>query len=165
MLLSIDPGLRGCGVALWAHRAGPVLELFVAGYAPTDENMSDHPWYGGVSGVRNFLTNHTYLASDITDLAIELPQVYVQSKLKGDPNDLIMLAGLVGALAQEIPGTVKLYRPVDWKGSTPKDVMRPRIEKRLSPLEMSCVKWPKSAKLQLDVVDGIGIGLKHLSRL
>jgi len=97
-------------------------------------------------------------------MAIELPQVYVRSRSKGDPNDLILLAGLVGALTHWFHGMTFMYHPHAWKGTVPKEIMTARILKRLSEEEQSKIeKSPKS--LIHNVYDSCGLGMHHLKRL
>ena len=99
------------------------------------------------------------------ELAIELPQVYLASRSRGDPNDLIQLALVVGAFEMWFEGRVFKYKPHEWKGSVPKPIMAERILKRLGDDE----KEQRSRKLeepyQLNTIDACGIGLHHLKRL
>lgn len=151
-LLSIDPGLRACGVALWN---GGILEhaSFVKNGGAT--------WASMVNAVDDTL--HAKML--LMELAVELPQVYVRSKSKGDPNDLIQLAGLVGAFTYRYNSAgVTLYKPRDWKGQTDKDVTEFRARKRLSEDEITRIELPKAKTLAHNVFDAIGIGLHHLKR-
>jgi hypothetical protein len=94
---------------------------------------------------------------------IECPQVYVHSRAKGDPNDLIRLAlmagVIVGAIGQK---NVVEYRPAEWKGQVPKDVMTERIKRSLNKGEQSRVVLPRAMSLAHNVWDAVGIGLHHL---
>lgn len=102
-------------------------------------------------------------AQDRSELAIELPQVYVASRSKGDPNDLINLATLVGYLCASFK-TFSLYRPHAWKGQVPKIVMQARIMKRLDDREKANVDLVPISTSH-NTVDAVGIGLHHLGRL
>jgi hypothetical protein len=99
-------------------------------------------------------------------LAIELPQVYVRSRSKGDPNDLISLARLVGAFEYFFDGRFgsTIYKPAQWKGQTPKDVTEARAKKRLTEAEITRIVLPPAKSLRHNVWDGIGLGLHHLNR-
>lgn len=130
--VSIDPGVRLCGLAAWID--GKLH------YARLDSCIA-------------------YWSSDWA-LAIEKPQVYVQSKLKGDPNDLIDLAIAVGKISTRFSEVV-MYRPAQWKGQVPKDIMTERIKLKLSNRELDLVDLPAKS-LQHNVWDAIGIGLHHL---
>jgi hypothetical protein len=77
------------------------------------------------------------------DCVIEVPQVYRQEHSKGDPNDLIDLAVMVGkyALRAELVGfAVHLVRPRVWKGQLPKDVCWHRVRQTLNETELALVK-------------------------
>ena len=97
--------------------------------------------------------------------ACEFPQVYTQSKSKGDPNDLISLAAVDGAIADGCEGEVITLKPRDWKGQLHNDATDERIRGRLTAAETKILaecKCPPS--LLHNVVDAIGIGLKAVNR-
>lgn len=151
-LVSIDPGLNGCGFALWKS-----AKLIQATYVPNTPK-------GDFKTMRAALLPFGHDRPFISvELAIELPQVYVASRSKGDPNDLINLAMLVGYLAASFKN-FSLYKPHAWKGQVPKDIMEDRITKRLDAKEQANLeRVPKS--LAHNMIDAIGIGLHHLGRL
>ena len=156
MLLSIDPGLRGCGVAAW----GDDKQLLRAAYV---KNPDEAAWLPMVEAVKREFKN---LLNYITYVAIEIPQVYVQARWKGDPNDLIQLAGLVGCFCGALDGTGhKLYKPAEWKGQVKKEITEMRARKRLSATELAVVELPKAAHgLAHNVWDSVALGLFHLGR-
>lgn len=109
-------------------------------------------------------------------LVCEHPQVYRASKSKGDPNDLILLATINGALAGALAmavakrdvGLVLLSpTPAEWAGQLPKattgDPWRSprglRIRERLTVDEAAVVQ------VTHDAIDAVGIGLHVLGRL
>jgi len=104
------------------------------------------------------------LSSLPEELVIEIPQVYVRARSKGDPNDLIMLAGLVGAFVYCFGNASKLYRPAEWKGQVTKEITEQRARKRLSPDELSRIELPSAKGLHHNVWDAVGLGLHHLGR-
>lgn len=164
MLVSVDPGLHVCGVALWSD--GELSEAWLA-VAPTDPPPLGYlPWEWMAKAVARDLADRTPRLG--ADLAIEVPQVYHQSKLKGDPNDLIDIALVAGAVATRVAayhgGVTTTYRPQAWKGSTPKKVMVERIKAKLSAEEHLRVVPPRAAALAHNVWDAVGIGLHHLQR-
>lgn len=145
-VLSIDPGVNGCGVAMFSDNV-----LKAAAYVPGDLKTMAGNVYGW--------------QGDPEILVVEKPQVYREAKLKGDPNDLIDLAIVVGTLAERFHDAgLALYLPRTWKGQVPKVVMRQRIANRLSHEEFFSPVLP-SASLSHNVWDAIGIGLFHLGRL
>lgn len=166
MILAIDPGLHACGCAIFD--ANTSNELLWAGLVknPIDVHPENPSYPSGLwnSMVDAVDTELHVLGYEPDRLAIELPQVYIASRSKGDPNDLIALAGLVGAFTHWFRGMTFLYLPREWKGSVPKKIMNDRVLKHLS--EEERVKIEKSPKsLQHNVYDGVGIGLRHLKRL
>ena len=101
-------------------------------------------------------------------VVIELPRSYPGSRQKGDQNDLIDLAQVVGRYAEAFRregAEVALVYPRTWKGTLPKDVMVERIKGRLSAAEHARVELPSAASLAHNVYDAIGIGLHALGRL
>jgi len=166
MILSIDPGLHACGAAVWDTIS--CNDLIWAGLIKN--RVDAHPdnptrlstlWNGMVDAID---TEMHVLGYAPDRLAIELPQVYVRTRSKGDPNDLIQLAGLVGALTHWFHGMTFTYLPHDWKKTVPKKIMEARILKRLSDEEKSKIQKAPTGMMH-NVYDGIGIGLVHLKRL
>lgn len=145
-VFSVDPGVKVAGVAYFVNaklaHACPVV---------------GEDWRDTAERIRDCLA-----ASSVAEWAIELPQVYTQSKWKGDPNDLIQLALVVGALAYDTQAT--LYRPSEWKKQVPKEIMGKRILERLSLTEREAIR-ECPARHKHNVLDAIGIGLHHLKRL
>lgn len=101
-------------------------------------------------------------------LVVEWQQVYRASRAKGDPNDLLGMGFVSGAVAGLLqPAELVGYLPAEWcrlKKSTkhreaftsPRGL---RIMSRLSPAEKALV--PRFH----DSVDAVGLGLHHLGRL
>jgi hypothetical protein len=94
------------------------------------------------------------------DCIIEIPQVYPGQQQRGDQNDLIKLAVMVGRYADRATACgfrVKLFKPREWKGQLPKDVCWQRVRKTLTPLELDNLeKLPKSRAHNMH--DAIGLG-------
>lgn len=155
LLIAIDPGVRATGIAVYDS----CRELAAAWLSCGDS------WTETAIAARNELV--TCYAPQLlakAEIAIEVPQIYVQAKLKGDPNDLVDLALMAGCLVGLLaaPGTrVTNYRPRQWKGQVPKDVMVERIKAKLSPDERARIALP-SKGLEHNVYDAIGIGQHHI---
>lgn len=181
-LVSLDPGIRGCGLALFQggelHGAWYVRNPTPKGNAP-DAVQS-------MAGALALLINAR--AGGELILVVEWPQIYTFGKGKGDPNDLLPLVGVSMALMGLLhasPSRVFLetfrYLPREWKGTIdPEEICR-RVRRRLTPFEFSMVDLPsstcepcldrtsvrdcsKSTCLAHNVYDAIGIGLKHIGR-
>lgn len=161
MMLSVDPGIRGCGVALWESAAKRLVSCaYVKNPALTGE--------GPVEAARMAGAIYTLNAkNDVSFLALEWPQVYRVGKQKGDNNDLLPLAGVQAALVALFPlAGVGVVRPHAWKGQVPKDVMCNRVVGRLVGPEVTVFRKCGVAKsLEHNVIDALGIGLHALHRL
>jgi hypothetical protein len=158
MLLSVDPGVNEAGVAVWEDARLTSAWLAQGG-----------GWLETARSIKARLYD-SYPLSIIEglELAIERPQVYTQNRLKGDPNDLIDLALMAGALVGMVEieiGGITLYLPRQWKGQLPKDVTTERSQKKLSKDERAVIELPRSVGKQHNVWDAVGIGLRHLRRV
>lgn len=94
------------------------------------------------------------------DCLIEVPQVYPGQQQKGDQNDLIKLAVMVGRYADRATFfgfRVTLVKPREWKGQLPKDVCWRRVRETLTDDELGKMdKIPKSRAHNMH--DAIGLG-------
>ena len=135
--LSIDPGVRGTGWALWST-TGFLLAC----------GLHEPPW------------------EDITRVAIEVPRVYRKSRVDpNDLITLAFLAGRYVGKAQSLTGftcEAKWCWPHEWKGDLDKDITEARARKKLTADERlvveECERYvPRS--LMNNVWDAIGIGL------
>lgn len=156
LVLAVDPGVRGCGVALFR---GEVLEqaVYVVGHG---EGQRAESWISMVDAVREFIGERV-----VTHLVLELPQVYVQSKSKGDPNDLINLAAVVGGLSVAFrTAKQRVFLPFEWKGQVPKAIMHERALSRLLPEEAKRISCRKKSLLH-NVLDALALGLEFLGRM
>lgn len=112
VLLAIDPGrCTGWCVAV----DGKIKDCGVYDF---------DPW-----GQRFTFLSHPIYQPDL--VVIEYPQVYRGRHSKGDPNDLIPVAGQAWATASFHQSTdharVELVLPAQWKGQLDKDVHHPRL--------------------------------------
>lgn len=152
MMVSYDPGAKAAGIALW--EGGELCGAFLA---------RGQRWLDTAQVAVIQLAAHLPDLSMVQEIATEIPQVYTQHKLKGDPNDLITLAMNVGAFVAAFGAEVTEYRPHEWKKQVPKEILTKRTQARLSIEELSRIdKAPKS--LMHNVYDAVGIGLHHLKR-
>lgn len=156
LLVAIDPGLHGCGIGLFR---GSELEqgTYVEGHSNAQRSVG---WIAMVAAVREFIG-----AREVDQLVVELPQVYIQARQKGDPNDLIQLAAVVGGLCVAFETAAqKVYLPAEWKGQVPKDIMHARAMARLTTDEQQRITCRKKS-LMHNAKDAVSIGLKFLGRL
>lgn len=145
MIVAIDPGKHASG---WAAFHGGELQL--CGYTGSHKTVvaTLEPIFGTPELV-----------------IIEAPRVYDRRRWKGDPNDLIdiSIAGgiLVGALR---PEAIKIIRPQDWKGQTPKDIQAERTLAKLTEAERLQLEGVTTKSKLHNVIDAVGIGLWELKR-
>lgn len=153
-LLAVDPSLACSGYALFDNgvfeRAGVVSTL------------SSEPL-----PVRIRACSATLSGVDYDQLVIEWPQIYPHARGKGqDPNDLLCVAGVVGAILGETwrdAEYIKLVHPADWKGQVPKKIHNARVLQRLSAEERTRLPDLPASKLH-NAIDAIGLGLWYLKR-
>ena len=153
MLLSVDPGVKEAGVAVFESS-----ELTTAWLARGKN------WIETADRVHDDFPGPVNLVQTVV---IERPQIYVQSRQKGDANDLITLALFCGRVTGLFSGwtdQVVEYRPHEWKKQVPKNIMMDRIIRRLSDEEFDRIQLPKAKSLYHNIFDAIGIGLHHLQR-
>lgn len=171
-LLSVDPGLRASGVALFKDNL-----LVAADYVRSSSSQPAGPescaemaeniclWLS-----KKFVTfefSHTF------NIVVEWPQVYRGTTADKDPNDLLGLAGVTSALvafsdvlknefASKTSFRVTHYLPKEWKGQMTKEASRYRIQTRLSGEELGSIE--RKCRENHNTWDAIGIGLKFLDR-
>lgn len=164
MIVAIDPGSYvGCGVALFRPTyPGDPYELRRAYFVPRAASA------GFVALARDVarsidLPNREPLKLRAGTLVVETPQIYMPGRgSKGDPNGLVRLALLVGALAATIPHEQLVTPlPAAWKGQTPKPISHRRALWQLSPAERLRVEKRRGARTQGDVLDAVALGLWH----
>lgn len=153
MIISVDPGVHHHGCALW--KDGELTKAWLSN-KNQDNITHELPVFG----------------CKVTVLVIEIPQIYSITRSRGGlkgQNDLIDLSveagAVIGSLRHNAVLEVVKYRPREWKGQVPKDIMINRIQRAVSPGELAEVELPRRKDLQHNVWDGIGIGLKYWGRL
>ncbi len=161
LLVSIDPGKNGCGLA-----AFDALELVHAEYS-SGLGGQICPLMEPVHGVEEAFKGlcEAFGPRSIETLLVEVPQVYETKHQKGDQQDLIDLAVVVGgilAAARTYARSALIVRPHQWKGTTPKEITEQRVRKLLSPEEFGRIDWPRATGLHHNIFDAIGIGLWRL---
>ncbi len=131
------------------------------------EKDSVHPWIAMALAI-------DYEGLVVDEVVAERPQVYAH-RPKGDNNDLIDLAGVVGVIFgifEWVPDHYT-YLPKEWKGEVPKEVkvdgevhtpMIDRVRSWLTVEERQCVEVPRKKKHLHDVWDAVGLGVFHLRK-
>lgn len=166
MILAIDPGIRGCGVALFEQRTS---RLFRAAYI---ESLAKKGNMTAEAVIMAKEVRRWAAFANVDVIAAEWPKVYASRIRAGDmdgqdPNDLIALSAVDAALAAMLDRPVHSYYPSDWKGQMTKGACQQRIEKRLDGEEMvELIKGTTAAGRGKahNVWDAVGIGLHHMGR-
>lgn len=165
-LVSIDPGLRQCGVAVWEDKKLVKAMLVRSSY--DGKNQYEAAWHMA-SAVDKAVDG--LLGCCMDELVIERPQV-----IRGwtrNAGSITALTLVVGALlrngAAELMTKLTEYLPVQQKGNVPKPVMEKRARARLSAAETLVVNLPfhngkVSASLAHNVWDAVWLGLQHVGR-
>ena len=163
--ISIDPGFRHCGVSCFQGNTLKHATL-VETQSKSDVDPADQFSKMG-SAVADYV--ESLGIGNSFDVAIEYPQQYQRTP---SPRESVQrLVGVIGAILAALQSRtgglsvrVTSYTPQAWKGQVPKEIMNQRVLGRLIESELSSLPaYPKS-KMH-NVLDAIGIGLKHLKRL
>lgn len=175
MLLAIDPSVRSPGVALF-DGYGRLVAASRVKRDDLDKLSSDgQKWVSMAASVWRWVDKtlsaigHDY--TEVVFIVFEKPQIYTARKSKGDPNDLIGLAGMAMAVVALFHANrcvlVDSPTPAEWIGNLPKtttgnakeSARAKRILSRLTPEELAAVPD------QHDAIDAVGLGLWKLGRL
>jgi hypothetical protein len=141
-LITIDPG-RITGWSIW-NASGVLL---AAGTASLDELFKPGRLPAPVAG---------------TLVLIEMPRAY-GGRTKGDPDDLLDLAMIVGEIKRHYQAagcTVELVWPRTWKGTVPKPIHNARVLNALNDQELRLLPRIRNHNM----VDAVGLGLWKLRR-
>jgi hypothetical protein len=154
MILTIDPGSKKAGVALFEDN----------GYLMTAWLAEGKDWRETADAVISKLPVN---AVRVTAVAIEKMQIYDSTPL-AHANDCITLSLMAGRVTGLFSGWVGdntfAYLPHQWKGQTPKKIMIERIKSKLTAEETKRVQLPKTKRGHSDIWDAVGIGLYHLRK-
>ncbi len=164
-LIAIDPGKKGCGVAVFYDGRLGECE-FIEGTRAEIVERGDT-----VASMRSPMQG--------ISVVLEKPVVYDRKNWEGDPNDLIeiTITGALLASAMHIGGfeyEFEAVTPQQWKGQTPKEIMNKRVWKFLHDSdapdhgELSAALYGRrhtTGGKWHNVLDAIGIGLWRLKRL
>lgn len=159
VLLAVDPGTRGCGVALFDGQ-----RLILADYVYNPSKFRGDARMSDCLAMAHAALDWV-LPTRLDEIVIEHMVIYHSGRGKrgADPNDLLRLAEIGGAICVLSGAAAKSYSAKEWKGSLPKEICHRRVLDRLSIDERSRLQGPMS--LLHNVLDAVGIGLHHLGRL
>ena len=173
-LLAVDPGLDSPGAALF--RNGELVaaaDIVVSALGPGVSHGQRA--LAAADAIVNWVVAQR---ATVSVVAHEWPQIYAGSKSRANPNNLIGMAAVDGAVdcafafiaahrGEQLE--LRTYLPAEWAGQLPKDTHKGkywnsprgvRIWSRLSDAERAI-----AARVNHDAGDSIGIGLHALGRL
>jgi hypothetical protein len=155
LMMSVDPGLRAAGYAVFQD--GTLLEVGLLRGLKT--GRGPQAWRAVAQAGLGWL-------SKIDELVMEFPKVYPGTRAKGDPADLLELAGVAGTLAGMVESTTRttIYLPREWKGTSPKEKHQAHHYKLLSPHEKQLVDAVKPKSLAHNALDAVLLGLFHVRK-
>jgi hypothetical protein len=172
VILALDPSVRSPGVALFDEG-----RLLTAGRVTVKklEESDGARWLRVAWEVISWLHKNRGAAELVETVVFEKPQIYTMVKSKGDPNDLIGLAGVSMAVVGLIEVisrskesvTVLSPTPAEWIGQVAKTTTgsakeSPRARRILSRLDVAELALVPD---QHDAIDAVGLGLFALGRL
>jgi hypothetical protein len=191
--LCIDPGIRLAGRAFLTAEGRILLASLVKNPIKRSEAsvVDDGSWDAmanellcGAVNSREELSLPGFLRANGSPVwsrcVVEFPQkVYQGGKQKGDPEDLLRLAALVGCITAEVRRQWKevlVVKPVEWKQQLSKEATIERILDRLDTEELAVVEVPEECKTEAgiekavkgwahNVFDAVGIALWYAGRL
>lgn len=155
-MITIDPNLRGCGVAEWHH--GKLVKAIYVKNPASGRGYNAHVALG--RAVWQALNGNPL--TDAPPCIIEHPRVY-PGMPKTDLNDLLDVVAVGAAVAGLFQDAQTVF-PSEWKGTMKKQAMLERIASKLTPGELSMVQKTNKSDTE-DILDAVGIGLWKLGRL
>lgn len=175
-MITIDPNLRGCGVACWSRG---VLQSATYVKNPRETGRGYYEFSILAQCVVAHVINEEGRLRQISrpsihegPVIIEMPRVY-PGMPKVDLNDLLDVCGVGSAVAAELARmsthrgldcTLQTVFPSEWKGTLKKQAMLERIASKLTQEEAPRVQRTNKSDTE-DILDGVGIGLWKLGRL
>lgn len=160
--VGIDPGVRECGVAIeWDH--APPEHARRAFLVKSDKPTVQLRAGVMARSVANLLQGATHIK-----LCVEGQQIYSSEKSKGDPNDMVKVAIVAGAMLGALErytymDIVALPLPRQWKGGLPKAEHHRRLA-RDYPHWVEPVQADTPKSMQHHVWDAVGLLLWHKKR-
>lgn len=168
VLLAIDPGIAGrCGAACFVD--GRLNQaLIIKPYVRTFQDD-----YARAAAMGRAVAEWVLTFGRAPDrLVIEWPRIYRAGKTKADPNDMLLLTAIGGAIAgalfRDLPNLeISNVAPNAWKGDLPETQTQARVIARLDEDERQVLAeaFERTApSARHNVSDAVGIGLDALKR-
>lgn len=176
MILAVDPGIRGCGVAIFTTDGRLAACAYVNNPASTKSPIIERARIGAKAvdvwrGVAVNKARDAGLAKaweGVQRLVVEFPRIRTITKSKGDNNDLLPMCAVDGAIAALFDVPCEQLYPDEWKNQTDtEEVVDPRIRARLSAEEIVVYEAGLATGGKTyghNTMDAVGVGLKFLGR-
>lgn len=164
-LVNVDPGLIHPAIALFHHG-----QLCVARRVKVPKAVASLPMGERVRQVVDLIgaaCSEVLGTESPVALVTERPQVYAGAKSKGDPNDLIPLAMIIGGVSTGFRVPTISIVPRDWAGATRKETTGDPWLSPRGQLVESILSTDERARCESshDAIDSVGMGLKVLNRV
>jgi hypothetical protein len=159
MILTIDPGLRGCGVAVFSMEGEMLRAAYVENPSKKGADYEAYQQMG--AAVRLWYASR--FPFDPKELLIEHPVVY-PGMPQTDLNDLLAVVACGTACAQVFFCKAVSVTPSSWKGNVKKSVMTARIHDKLYANELANIEECRRGVLH-NLLDAAGIALHRFQRL
>lgn len=166
-LIAIDPGLRGCGLAVF--KAG---KLYRAEYVRNHDKSNRGPVAHMVmaEAIAHAAQDCVGYATTPNHVTVEFPQIYSGPQKGIDMNDLLDIAGVASACMATVAAWLAIQDsdcrwslPAGWKGNIKKEIMTNRILASLTDAERGLIV--SAGAKDHNTVDAVGVGLWQLGRL
>jgi hypothetical protein len=172
MLVSIDPGLNHVAFACWTPEGKLIAAGLVKNPSARDKTLArPEIWMAAASALVRKVMGYPMIGSDPMEtigVMVEIPEVHQRGSGKGDPNDLIDVAGVAAccvAALKAVGGALCKWapKPKEWKGQLPKEISSARVLEKLTPDESSRIE-PCNPGLLHNIHDAIHMGLVFFKR-
>lgn len=184
MLIGLDPGMNSPGIALFNNQ-----RLVVADRVRGDdfaELPDGERWLRVARALSAWTREHIgQNAPELLTIVFEKPQWYQRGKSKGDPNQLVGVAGVAanytGVMSMMCQVSIGSPTPAEWIGQLPKvcPVCKGKAKRKCKACLGSAWKTPRGQRIwshlteqerplvpdQNDAIDAVGIGLWAIGRL
>ena len=146
--ISVDPGLRGTGVAVWSIKNWPKLVRPLYHFIVSSRLPYAQAGIDVADAVCRKLSAYGY---EVENMYCEFPSVWANavSYSAATSGDILRLTYGIGCIAGRMPNcSLHMVGVNEWKGQLSKEQVETRIVARLSDIRLSMHEW-----------DAVGIGL------
>lgn len=140
VVVALDPGVRGCGLAV-AWRSSQRLAFAAYARSPVRKGSgAAESVASAMEAFRAFCDWRDRSPIFRPDVVVEWPQIYRGSVV--DPNAMLSLAGVSTAFAALANGTTYGVLPREWKGNVKADECTLRIRAAITSEEHARIEFP-----------------------